>query len=623
MRTIIYTLILLLTATRLWAAVAVLTVADVTPSVTTPGQTVNFSVNGSHLASGMNFSLTSCSNPSQLPGGTATRYRFSCTLDSSLGVKSGSITLGGQVVKGGIFSVTVVPMPQKQVPTLSSVTPNAVAPGKSVVFTATGSDLPAGLHFRLNGCIGVTEIPGGTTSRRFYSCITGPLLGNANGTLSNGTQLVSGGNFAVLVLSSSVRPTITLVTPNSAQAGQLTTFTVTGTNLVGGMQFTLADCSAAVELGGGSDTLRQFQCAPDLNPGLKSGLISDQSLIVNNGAFSVAVQGSPVKVLRAGDSHVMAILADNSLWGWGWNFYGQVGNGSMGNRSSPTEIGTGYADVQPALSNTYALSISGSLLAWGDNSRGEVGDGEVSSQPQLVPKAIANGFSLLMGPHYGLKTDATGWTWGGALVHGVVRSNFPIEYLQVSSGSATVAVQRDGSLWTWGANEVGQLGIGSTSTISQTSVPQQIGLGYVAVAAGLNFCMALKDDGTLWSWGYNPSGQLGDGTTTIRYSPVQIGSGFAAIAAGQNFGMGLKSDGSLWTWGFNSDGQLGNGTTTDQHSPVQIGTGFTLIAAGDEFAVAAKSDGTLWAWGNNLDGQLGDGTNINRSSPVQVVFPPR
>jgi hypothetical protein len=143
------------------------------------------------------------------------------------------------------------------------------------------------------------------------------------------------------------------------------------------------------------------------------------------------------------------------------------------------------------------------------------------------------------------------------------------------------------------------------------------------IATGSNHAVAIKSDGTLWAWGNNGSGQLGDNTFLNRTIPEQVGSvtTWSAVAAGSNFTVALRSDGTLWAWGNNGSGQLGDGTTTNQTTPAQIGrlTTWKAVAAGTGFTLALRSDGTLWAWGNNGSGQLGDGTFVSRTSPQQVL----
>lgn len=174
-------------------------------------------------------------------------------------------------------------------------------------------------------------------------------------------------------------------------------------------------------------------------------------------------------------------------------------------------------------------------------------------------------------------------------------------------------VRPDGSVWKWGRWNYQNLLL--PEVVSGLS-------GAIAVASGKSHVLILKSDGTVWSWGGNASGQLGDGTTTDRTSPVQV-SGLgtvAAIAAGGDHSLALRSDGTVWAWGLNSNGQLGDGTTANRTAPVQVSSlsSMTVIAAGSTHSLAAKSDGTAWAWGNNANWKLGDGTSTNRSSPVQV-----
>ncbi len=177
----------------------------------------------------------------------------------------------------------------------------------------------------------------------------------------------------------------------------------------------------------------------------------------------------------------------------------------------------------------------------------------------------------------------------------------------------------DGSLWAWGANGSGQLGDGTTTT---RTTPKQILTGVANLAAGSSHTLALKTDGSLWAWGANGSGQLGDGTTTTRTTPKQILTGVANLAAGSSHTLALKTDGSLWAWGANWYGQLGDGTTTSHTTPIPVLTGVAAIATGGDHTLALKTDGSLWAWGANGSGQLGDGTTTTRTRPVQLMGVP-
>jgi alpha-tubulin suppressor-like RCC1 family protein len=203
---------------------------------------------------------------------------------------------------------------------------------------------------------------------------------------------------------------------------------------------------------------------------------------------------------------------------------------------------------------------------------------------------------------------------------------------QVAAGwEHALALTSDGTVWAWGANTYGQLGNGSaTGNNAATPVPEQVpGLtGVTQIAAGEAFSLALTSDGSVWAWGSNDQGQLGDNTTTNSDAPVPVAglTGVTQIAAGSTFGLALRSDGTVWAWGLNGQGELGNGTTTSSSVPVQV-TGLsrvTQIAAGGGFAMAARTQGfvtsltSVWTWGDNLEGQLGDGTEVSRSTPEQV-----
>lgn len=183
----------------------------------------------------------------------------------------------------------------------------------------------------------------------------------------------------------------------------------------------------------------------------------------------------------------------------------------------------------------------------------------------------------------------------------------------------SAVVTPDGAVWTFGDNGSGQLGDGTT-TVRKT--PTQVpGLtGAVAVAAGAYYTLVLKSDGSVWGFGDNIYGELGDGTTTTRRSPVQALTlvNVVAIAAGRNHALALTSGGELWAWGRNTNGQLGNGSTVQSTQPVLVGVGYSAIAAGGSHSVAVKTDGTVWAWGLNFYGQLGDGTTTQRTAPVQM-----
>jgi alpha-tubulin suppressor-like RCC1 family protein len=199
----------------------------------------------------------------------------------------------------------------------------------------------------------------------------------------------------------------------------------------------------------------------------------------------------------------------------------------------------------------------------------------------------------------------------------------------------TVVLKTDGTVWTWGFNAQGQLGHGTTGGFEVTEPTQVPGLtDIVAVASNgaagslLASSFAVKSDGTVWAWGDNSSGKLGDGTTTHRSSPVQVKlsggaplTGIVAVAPGVNHTLALTNTGTVWAWGLGSQGQLGTGGTSSSSNPVSVPslTDVAAIGAGSAFSVALKKDGTLRSWGRNVNGVLGDGTTTQRNSPVTVV----
>lgn len=187
---------------------------------------------------------------------------------------------------------------------------------------------------------------------------------------------------------------------------------------------------------------------------------------------------------------------------------------------------------------------------------------------------------------------------------------------QIAAGAHhALAIKPDGSLWAWGDNSFGELGDNTKYT---HEAPIQVGSDYSVASAGAASSAAIKTDGSLWMWGLNTDGQLGDGTTTDRLKPTKIGPGYKAVVLGEQHTVALKVDGSLWAWGDNSEGQLGDGSTTRTTVPKMIDAEFMAISAGGSHTVGIKKDGSLWTWGLNSDGQLGDGTTTNRFKPVHI-----
>jgi alpha-tubulin suppressor-like RCC1 family protein len=206
----------------------------------------------------------------------------------------------------------------------------------------------------------------------------------------------------------------------------------------------------------------------------------------------------------------------------------------------------------------------------------------------------------------------------------VLADGYPIAIS--SNCMSVVALKSDNTVWTWGTNNYGQLGIGNNVWKSTPQIVPNL-TGVTKIAMGENHTLALKSDNTVRAWGWNEYGQLGNGNTTNSNSPVGVFNlnGVTAIAAGARHSLALKNDNTVWSWGDNGSGQLGNGSTTGSYTPVQVKvnsstnlTDITAIAAGAYFSLALKIDGTVWAWGSNNYGQLGIGNTTSQSFAVQV-----
>gem|GEM_PF-2307339 len=368
------------------------------------------------------------------------------------------------------------------------------------------------------------------------------------------------------------------------------------------------------------------------------GQLGNGTLISANSPSQIGSDNKWVLISASCGGHTVASKADGSLWSFGYNYYGQLNNGTLLNNSSPILISTDdkWLDISGGYSHSVGLRTNGTLWAWGANSYGQVGDGttvqknnptQIGTDNQWVGVETGAYFSL------GLKANGTLWSWGnnpeGQLGDGtVVLKTSPIQvgtdnkWVSMSAGfDHSLGLKSDGTLWAWGRNTSGQLGDG---TNIQKTTPVQIGTDnkWVSISAGSNFSLGLKSDGTLWAWGNSSNGQLGDGTTINKNTPIQIGTDtkWYSISAGQNSVLAKKTDGTLWSWGNNSVGQLGDGTQVAKLNPTQVGTDnkWLLIAAGETHGVTLKSNGNLWSFGQNFGGEVGNGNNNLVLSPIQI-----
>ncbi len=255
--------------------------------------------------------------------------------------------------------------------------------------------------------------------------------------------------------------------------------------------------------------------------------------------------------------------AIGGLWTWGDNSYGQLGDNSASDKSSPVQTisaGTNWKQVSCGYFHTTAVKTDGTLWTWGRNSFGALGDNTATDKSSPVQTI----------------TFSTNWK-------------------QVAAGSYyTAAIKTDGTLWTWGQNNFGQLG---NNTANNTSSPVQTisaGTNWKQVSCGELHTAAVKTDGTLWTWGDNTYGSLGDNSITKKSSPVQtiaFGTNWKQVAFGLFHTVAIKTDGTLWAWGYNNNGELGDNTITTKSSPVQTvsaGNNWKQVECGDNHTIAVQ-----------------------------------
>lgn len=418
------------------------------------------------------------------------------------------------------------------------------------------------------------------------------------------------------------------------------------------------------------------------------------------------------------------LRTDGTLWGWGWNSFGELGIESHDQWGEPGLIGQGFEQFASGTHHTLALKTDGSLWAWGDNAQGQLGLGD--TETHFGPVEVMRGVRWIAAVDdrsFAIRRDGTLWAWGrngpsprvSVLGTGMATSSLrPVPVLQgvaeVRAGLARlvrggwwdpvacggpcvqsywtdfvqvggdeeasaqqghrVALKADGSLWAWGNNDYGQVGTGN---LAYQEIPVKVGAGFERVSADSLTSLAVKPDGSLWAWGavwrlpsmpWTPvrplilprptmlltgvkdvqihSGRvlvlMRDGNlwasdwvgdpwwsdpATRSNQWVWLGGNVVQASRGWDHVLAIKADGSLWAWGGNSKGQLGveNGnrpTAMTVDAAVRVGGDFAQVSAGDGFSLALKADGSLWAWGSNVYGELGDGTLQNRSTPVLI-----
>ncbi|MGW5423441.1 RCC1 domain-containing protein [Streptomyces sp. NPDC003943] len=316
--------------------------------------------------------------------------------------------------------------------------------------------------------------------------------------------------------------------------------------------------------------------------------------------------------------HNVALRSDGSVWTWGSNIYGELGDGTTTGSTTPvpvcavgqtapcTSFLTGVSAVAAGFHYTLALRTNGTVVAWGANGVGQLGNGtNTSSSVPVVVSDILNVASIAAGD------------------------------------SSSLAAMTDGTVRSWGLNSHGQLGDGTNvnrnvpvyvCASGATSPCGSVLSGVTALAGGGTHSLARRTDSTVVAWGANSAGQLGNGSNTDSSTPVQVSglTGVTSVGAGYAHSLAAKSDGTVRSWGANDRGQLGDGTDVDKNAPAQVCapgktapctaflTGIATVSGGFGHSVALRTDGTVRSWGANGLGQLGDGTTASSTVPVRV-----
>ena len=344
------------------------------------------------------------------------------------------------------------------------------------------------------------------------------------------------------------------------------------------------------------------------------------------------------------EEHALLIRTNGTLWAIGKNQFGQLGDGTVIEKTLPVQVGaaTDWSFVCAGLYSSFALKTNSSLWAWGMNQHTQFGNNKNKNvfQPVATPynwKSASSPISSFGGHTLAIALNGTLWSWGqnndGQLGIGITYNHkvLPVQvgtasdWKQITNGNfASIALRENGTLWAWGRNTYGVLGTGTGS--SNILTPYQVGseATWKQVSVGNEHVIATKENGTLWAWGRNNQGQLGISSTVDQSVPIQVGidTTWVWVSAGLQFSTALKSDGTLWTWGSNSHGQLGRVGVTNIPGLVNSSTSWKTIAAGGYHIVGIKQDSTLWAWGRNDYGQMGNNTSINSSVPFLINSTP-
>lgn len=600
-------------------------------------------------------------DPASLPAGaTPVLYKTNAQggWEAAPAQTVGAGVVTAQVTSFSFFVVGNQPPQITQQPQPASVVEPAAA---TFSVTALGTP-PFTFRWERSDDNGATFVDAGGTDPTFT---TGPTsVANDNGDLyrvivSNLEGSTTSQAALLTVTASVVAPQITQHPQDVVvEVGGAATFTVVATGTSPQYQWQRSDDGgmAFVDIPGATNasyTLANAQASDD-GAQFRARVSNGAGSVFSNAARLTVGTTPPPPVsgalIAAGNGFSLARNTSGlSVWSWGTDSAGALGNGASGSRNTPGPLPLPGSTPQPASAVAtgggalHGLMISdGAAWAWGYNGFGQLGNGTTNSQESPVPVTHDNLFvvtgaaAAAAGTLHTLilrndgRVFATGFNASGQLGDGTTTNR--TRAVEVSGltdvvaiaagGHFSLALRSDGTVWSWGANDAGQLGDGTTAN---RSTPSQVaGLsGVVAIAAGDAHALALLANGAVLAWGANDQGQLGDGTTTARSTPVAVVGITRAfsIAAGGNTSVAMSE--TPLSWGSNNQGQLGIGSATPAFrtapGPIPALSGLFTFAVGANHVLALRTDGTLWAWGGNDSGQVGNGvTGSPVLAPVQL-----